>query len=207
MKKRSTKKLVAIGILASVASVLMFLEFPLWFAPNFYEMDLSEVPVMIGAFAFGPVAGIAIEAVKILVKTAITGTITMGVGEIANFLVGMAFVLPATYIYSQHKTKAKAILGLVIGVFSMVVVGSLLNAFVLLPAYAYFMSTPEVTYTVDSFVYLGSLVNPLVKNLTSFILFAVAPFNLVKGVLDSVIVVLIYKRVSHLIKSKDSVTA
>ena len=203
MKKRSTRKLVAIGVLASVASVLMFLEFPLWFAPGFYEMDLSEIPVLVGAFAYGPIAGLVIEAVKILVKTAITGTITMGVGELANFLVGAAFIIPATCIYYRHKTRKTAIIGLVVGVFSMVIIGSLLNAFVLLPAYAYFLSTPEVTYTVDSFVYLGSVVNPLVKNLWTFILFAVAPFNLVKGVLDSVVVILIYKRISMLIKSRD----
>ncbi len=205
MKKKSTRKLVAIGILSSVAAVLMFLEFPLTvIAPNFYKMDFSDVPALIGAFAFGPGAGLVIEAVKILVKTLITGSPTMGVGEVANFLIGASFLIPASLIYYRKKTMKNAVLGMVAGVFSMIIIGSLLNAFVLLPAYAYFMSSPETTYTVDSFVFLGSLVNPLVTDLPTFILFAVAPFNLIKGVLVSSIVVLIYKRISILLKHKDS---
>ena len=204
MKKNSTKKLIFAAILASVAAVLMFLEFPLWFAPGFYEMDFSEVPVLIGAFAFGPMTGILIEAIKVIVRTAITGTITMGIGEVANFLIGIAFVVPASYVYKINKTRKNAILGLGAGVLSMAVVAALLNWLVLLPAYAYYLSTPDVTYTINDFVYLGSLVNPLVTDLTSLLMFAVVPFNLVKGILTSVIVILIYKRISMLIKAKDS---
>jgi len=203
MKKKDTRRLVAIGILASVATVLMFLEIPLWFTPGFYKIDLSEIPVLLGAFAFGPGAGVLIEVVKVIVNTAIEGTTTMGVGEIANFLIGLSFVLPASFIYYKQKTRKRAIIGLSAGILSMVVVGAILNAFILLPAYAYFLSTAEVVYTVDSFVYLGSLVNPLVKDLPTFIMFAVVPFNLVKGVLTSIIVILIYKRISSLIKSHD----
>jgi riboflavin transporter FmnP len=86
----------------------------------------------------------------------------------------------------------------------MATIGALFNAFLLLPAYAYFMSTPDVTYTVSDFVYLGTLVNPLVTNLFSFIMFAVVPFNIVKGILTGTVVVLIYKRISMLIKAKDA---
>jgi len=204
MKKRSTKKLVLIGVLASVSAVLMFLEFPLWFAPDFYKMDFSEVPVLIGAFAYGPMAGVVIEAVKILVKTAITGSTTGGIGELANFLIGISLVVPASFIYMRRKTKKTAVLGLGVGVIVMVVVGTLLNAFVLLPVYALVYSTPENIVTVSDFVFFGSLVNPLVTNLTSFLMFAVAPFNLVKGIFTSVIVVLIYKQVSGLLKAEDS---
>jgi len=204
MKKRSTKKLVLIGVLASVSAVLMFLEFPLWFAPDFYKMDFSEVPVLIGAFAYGPMAGVVIEAVKILVKTAITGSTTGGIGELANFLIGISLVIPASFIYMRRKTKKTAVLGLGVGVIVMVVVGTLLNAFVLLPVYALVYSTPENIVTVSDFVFFGSLVNPLVTNLTSFLMFAVAPFNLVKGIFTSVIVVLIYKQVSGLLKAEDS---
>jgi len=205
MKKNSTRRIVAIGILSSVAAVLMFLEFPLVaIAPDFYKLDFSEVPALIGAFAFGPGAGLLIEAVKIIVKTTITGSVTMGVGEVANFLIGASFIIPATLIYHKKKNIKNAIIGMATGVLSMVVVGSMMNAFVLLPAFAYFLSSSEVTYTVDSFVYLGSLVNPLITNLQTFILFAVVPFNLIKGVLVSSIVILIYKRISILLKSKES---
>lgn len=204
MKKNNTRKLVFTAILASVAAVLMFLEFPLWFAPWFYEMDFSEVPVMIGAFAFGPVTGILIEAIKIIVKTAITGTVTMGVGEIANFIMGIAFVIPASYIYKINKTRKNAIIGLGVGVISMAIVAALMNGLVLLPAYAYFLSSPEAPITIDYFVGVGTAVNPLITNLATLLLLAVIPFNLLKGIAVSILVILIYKRISMLIKAKDS---
>jgi riboflavin transporter FmnP len=128
----------------------------------------------------------------------------MGVGELANLLIGLSFVVPASYIYKMHKTRKNAVIGLVVGTLSMATIGALFNAFLLLPAYAYFMSTPDVTYTVSDFVYLGTLVNPLVTNLFSFIMFAVVPFNIIKGILTGTIVVLIYKRISMLIKAKDA---
>jgi riboflavin transporter FmnP len=204
MKKKSTRKLVSIAILASVAAVLMFLEFPLWFAPNFYEMDFSEVPVLIGGFAFGPLAAMAIEAVKVIVRTAIMGTQTMGIGELANFLMGVAFIVPASYIYQINKTRKNAIIGVTVGVVSMAFVSAILNWLVLLPAYAFYLSSPEYTITIADFVSMGSAVNPLVENLATFILFAVVPFNLLKGILTSVVVILIYNRVSLLFKAKDS---
>ncbi len=204
MKKNNTRKLIFAAIIASVAAVLMFLEFPLWFAPGFYEMDFSEVPVLVGAFAFGPMTGILIEAIKVIVNTAISGTATMGIGELANFLIGIAFVVPASMVYKINKTRKNAIIGLGVGVLSMAIIAALLNWLVLLPAYAYYLSTPEVTYTINDFVYLGSLVNPLVTNLPTFLAFAVVPFNLVKGIITSVVVILIYKRISMLIKAKDS---
>ena len=203
MKRNSTRRLIFIAILSSVATVLMFFEIPLWFVPSFYEIDLSEIPVLIGGFAYGPVAGIIIEAVKIIVKTSIKGSSTMGVGEIANFLIGISFVVPASFIYYRNKTKKNAIVGLIVGSMAMVIMGSLLNAYMLLPAYAYFLSSSTTVYTVDSFVQMGMAVNPLIRNLFTFILFAVAPFNLIKGVLTSVIVILIYKRISILIKFRN----
>lgn len=203
-KKKSIRKLLIIALLGTISVVLMFLEFPLWFAPNFYEFDFSEVPVLVGAFAFGPVAGVTIEALKIILNLIITSSVTMGVGEIANFIVGIALVVPASLIYHRHKTKKQALIGLVVGTLSMAFFGAIMNAFVLLPAYAFFLSTPEWAVTVADFVAMGSAINPLINNLFTFILFAVVPFNLFKGVLVSIVVLLIYKRVSMLIKAKDS---
>lgn len=203
-KKTDITKLIVIAMLGAIGFVLMLLEFPLWFVPSFYELDFSEVAVLVGAFAYGPIAGIAIEAIKILLNLAYTGSITMGVGELANFLIGISFVIPAAIIYKRHKTKKMAIIGLVVGIFVMAFVGALLNAFLLLPAYAYFLSTPASPITVDSFVYLGQLVNPLVTNLFSFIMFAVVPFNLIKGLLTSAVVIVIYKRISVVLKAKDA---
>ena len=103
MKKSKIEWMTKIAMLSAAAMVLMLFEFPLPFvAPMFYELDFSEVPVLVGAFALGPVAGIAIEFLKILVNLLINGTITAGVGELANFLVGVSFILPAELIY-KHK--------------------------------------------------------------------------------------------------------
>lgn len=204
MKNRNNiRKLLIIALLATIAVILMIFDFPLPFAPNFYELDFSEIPVLVGAFAYGPLTGVVIEAVKILLNLMFTGSITMGVGELANFLIGISLVVPASMIYYRHKTKKRAVIGLVVGTLAMVTMGAVLNAFVLLPAYAFFMSTPQYTLTIADFVAAGSAVNPLVTNLFSLIMFAVVPFNLFKGVLVSVMVILIYKRVSMLIKAKD----
>ncbi|QWB99594.1 ECF transporter S component [Mycoplasmatota bacterium] len=202
-KKTDIRKLVIISMLGAIAFILMLLEFPLWFVPAFYELDLSEVAVLIGGFSFGPVAAVMIEGIKVILNLIFTGSITMGVGELANFLIGLSFVVPASYMYKKHKTRKHAIIGLVVGTVSMATLGAILNAYLLLPAYAYFMSTPDMIYTVESFVYLGTQVNPLVTNLFTFLLFAVVPFNLIKGILTSAVVILIYKRVSVLIKAKD----
>lgn len=205
MKKRSTRRLVAIGVLSSVAAVLMFFEFPLTVvAADFYKLDLSEVPALVGAFAYGPVAGLVIEVVKIIVKTSITGSMTMGVGEVANFLIGAALIVPAALIYQRKKSAKSAVYGMGVGILSMVTVGAILNAFVLLPAFAYFLTTPEYTVTISDFVFATNLVNPLVTDVTTMILFSVVPFNLIKGLLVSAIVILIYKRISIILKSKDS---
>ena len=135
-KLLSVKNLVTIAVLSAVAAVLMYLEFPLWFAPPFYEMDFSEIPVLVGAFSMGPAAGFIIEALKIVLKLLLKGSTTMGVGDWANLLIGCALVIPASLIYMKNRTKKGAILGLLVGTLTMAAVGCFLNAYVLLPTYA-----------------------------------------------------------------------
>lgn len=192
----TTVNLTAIAMLSAVATVLMLFEIPLWFAPGFYKLDLSEVPVLVGAFALGPLAGIIIELIKVLVNLFIDGSMTMGVGELANFIIGCSFVVPAAFIYQRNKSIKSALLGMIIGSIVMTTLGSFLNAVVLLPAFSFFTKTP-----IQSFIKMGSSVNSAITNMTTFILYAVAPFNLVKGVVSSAISMLLYKRISGLIKS------
>ena len=136
-KSLNIRKVALVGMLSAVAAVLMYFEFPLPFiAPPFYELDFSEVPVLIGTFALGPVSGMVIELVKILVKLIIKGTSTAFVGEVANFAVGCALVLPAGIIYHFKRTRKGAVLGMIAGTLTMTLAGMLLNAFVLLPMYA-----------------------------------------------------------------------
>ena len=98
-KKLNVRYMVQIGMLGGVATLLMLFEIPLWFAPSFYEIDLSEVAVLVGTFSMGPIAGIMIEAIKILLNFVLNGTMTAGIGEFANLLLGISLVVPAGMIY------------------------------------------------------------------------------------------------------------
>jgi len=193
--KMSVKMITQVGMLGAIAVVLMLFEIPLPFAPSFYEIDFSEVPVLVGTFAMGPLAGGLIELVKILLNFLITGTKTAGVGEMANFLMGISFCLPASLIYRKIHSKKGAVIGLVSGTLSMTAVGCFLNAYVLLPTYAKAFEMP-----LDELVGMGTAINANITDLFTFVMFAVAPFNLLKGILVSLIVILIYKKISPILK-------
>jgi len=194
-KKLSTRMIAQIGMLAAIAFVLMLFEIPLPFAPSFYEIDFSEVPVLIGCFSMGPLAGVLIELIKIILNLCINGTVTAGVGELANFVIGCALVLPAAFIYKRKKTKKGAIIGLVTGTLFMTISGCFINAYVMLPTYAKAFGMP-----IEALVEMGSAVNASITDLLTFVMFAVVPFNLLKGVLVSIIVLLIYKKISPILK-------
>lgn len=188
------KYIVKIAVLASVAVLLMMFEFPLWFAPGFYKLDLSETIILIGGFALGPVAGMLIELLKNLLNLLLDGTTTAFVGELANFVTGCVFVVPAALIYRHKKSLKSAILGMAIGTVSLAIVGSLLNYFVLIPTYVEMYKMP-----LDAILAAASAVNSAVTDLKSMIVFAVAPFNLLKGIICSVLAALLYKRVSGIL--------
>ncbi|WP_122641804.1 ECF transporter S component [Luxibacter massiliensis] len=195
--KMGIRTVVQIGMLSAIAIVLMLFEIPLPFAPAFYEIDFSEVPVLIGCFVMGPLAGAAIELVKILLNLVINGTITAGVGETANFLIGCALCVPAGIIYRRNKTRKGAIIGMAAGTVVMTILGCLLNAYILLPVYATAFGMP-----IDSLVEMGTALNKNITSLSTFVIFAVAPFNLLKGVLVSSIVFLIYKKISPIFRMR-----
>ena len=191
-----TRKLVEIGMLGAIATVLMLFEFPIPFiAPPFYELDFSEVPVLVGAFALGPMAGATIELVKILINLLINGTATAFVGEIGNYLLGCSFIIPAALIYKKHKSKKNALIAMIIGTIAMTVFGCFLNAYILLPTYATAFGMP-----IDSIVGMGSAINANINDVMTFVIIAVAPFNIIKGVVVSVITLLIYKHISPILK-------
>ncbi|NLY19543.1 MAG: ECF transporter S component [Clostridiaceae bacterium] len=190
----NTAVITRIAILSAVATVLMALKMPLWFAPSFYKIDLSEVAVLIGAFALGPAAGVVIEFLKVLLNFLIDGTVTAGVGELANFIMGCSFILPAAVIYKYKKSMFNAIIGMVVGIVSLTVVSSLLNYYLLLPLYAKAFNMP-----IENLVGLGTKINPSVTDLRSFILIMVVPFNLLKGLLSSAVTFLLYKRISPIL--------
>ncbi|MDO5591137.1 MAG: ECF transporter S component [Lachnospiraceae bacterium] len=195
--KTKVRMMAQIGMLSAIAVVLMLFEIPLPFAPSFYEIDFSEVPVLVGCFAMGPLAGAAIEFVKIILNLAINGTMTAGVGEAANFLIGCAFVIPAGIIYKKMHNRKGAIVGMISGTLIMTLMGCFLNAYILLPTYAKAFQMP-----MEALVGMGTAVNSYITSLFTFVVFAIVPFNLLKGILVSLIVLLIYKKISPVLHMK-----
>ena len=198
--KTKINKLVIMAMFSAVAAVLMYVEFPITFiAPAFYEMDLSEVPVMIGSFMLGPCAGVIMEAVKVLLKLVLKGTSTAFVGDFANFILGCALVVPASVLYHTKKTKKRAVIGLVTGGIVLIVSGVFLNALYLLPKYSQLYGMP-----VETFINMGAAINPAISNIFTFVILAVAPFNLIKATVVGVITMLLYKYLSRLIKAHNN---
>lgn len=192
--KVNVRTLVQVGMLSAIAIILMQFEIPLPFAPTFYKIDFSEVPVLIGCFSMGPFAGILIELIKVILNVVIKGTMTMGIGDVANFLIGCAFCVPAALIYQRKRTKNGAVAGMAAGTVSMTVIGCVLNAYILLPVYAKAFEMP-----LDALISMGTEVNGAITGLTTFVLLAVAPFNLLKGLLVSLVVFVVYKKIRQVL--------
>lgn len=194
-KLLSTKNVVLMGMFGALAGVLMIFEVPLPFiAPSFYGLDLSEVPILVGTFALGPIAGAIMEIVKILVKLVLKPTSTGFVGEFANFMIGCSLILPAGIIYRFNRTKKGAVLGMAVGTVLMAVSGVILNALIMIPFYSNFMP-------LDTIIQAGAAINPAISNVWTFALICVGPFNIVKGLAASLITALVYKRISVIIHS------
>ena len=189
------KTITQIGMLGAIAMVLMLFEMPLPFFPSFYELDLSEVPVLVGAFTMGPIAGILIELIKILLNLLFNGTITAGVGEFANFVIGCGLCIPASVVYRKLHTKKGAIIGLASGTIVMTILSCFINAYVMLPLYM-----AAFGWDQSVIINMGNAVNGNITDMMTFVMFAVAPFNFLKGLVVSVVVMLIYKRISPILK-------
>ena len=182
-----------VGICAAIATVLHVLDFPLLFiAPEFYKLDFSELPVLLCGFYLGPTATVACEGIKILLKLVVKGTSTAFVGDFANFVVGCSFVLPATIWYHRHKNKTGAIVGLILGTASMSILGSAFNAVYLLPKFSQLFGLP-----LETIIGMGTAIRGGVNSVTTFVMLCVTPLNVVKGIMVSILTMLLYKRVAR----------
>lgn len=195
----TTQKIAMIGLFGALSTILMMFEFPVPFAPTFYKLDFSELPIMIVTFAYGPVAGILTEFIKILLKVMFRSTTTAFVGELANFCVGAALILPSSIIYIFSKTRKGALLGSIAGTLTMAVFGSLFNAIYLLPKFAQMYGMD-----ISALIGMGSAVNPAVTNIQTFALMIVVPLNLLKGGLISALTIVLYKKFSPILKQGNS---
>lgn len=187
-RSTKTRNLVRVGILGAVAFLLMFLQMPLAFiAPPFMKLDLSDVPALVAGFAMGPTYGIMVQLVKNLLN--VTKTITGGVGELSNFIVGSAYVLVASLVYHKHKSIKSALIGLILGVLAMTTLAMASNYFVVFPLYA------KLMIPMETLIGMGTAINPAIDSLGKMMLLSVLPFNLMKGAINGLVTFSVYKKV------------
>ena len=195
----NTKTMVKVSVLGVISFILMFFDFPLpWLAPTFMKIDISDLPSLIGAFAIGPMAGVIVQFLKNLLNVLIEGTTTAGVGELANFVVGAIFAFTAGIVYHRKKTFNRAVIGLILGTIAMTIVITLANYFVMFPLYAKLMGLE-----MQVFIDMGKAINKNITDLRSLMLMSVVPFNLLKGILETAITLLIYKEYRRYLKIKN----
>ncbi|MDO5712953.1 MAG: ECF transporter S component [Tissierellia bacterium] len=189
-----TATMVKVSVLSVIAYMLMYIDFPLGFiAPPFIKMDISDMPALIGGFAMGPVVGVGIELFKNILHILLKGTSTGGVGELSNFLIGSIFVFTAATIYKKHRTYKGAFFGLLAGIIAMTVLATVSNYFVVFPLYA------KLMVPMETIIEMGSAVSPRITDLWTMMIYSIAPFNILKGLLVSAVTMLLYKRVSHIL--------
>jgi riboflavin transporter len=184
-RKMNVRAYVSIGMLSSIAFLLMLIQFPLPLFPNFLFVDFSDIPALIATLIFGPVAGILVEFIKNVLNYIQTGSFTgIPVGHIANFAAGIVFILPTHFVYNRLKTRKGMTLALIAGTATMAVMMSILNYFFILPAYTVLMGFPD----------MRNLVVP-----------AILPFNLIKGVMMSSIFMLLFIRMQTWINKNTTI--
>ncbi|MDU7152035.1 MAG: ECF transporter S component [Peptoniphilus grossensis] len=190
-----TKDMTKVAMLSVIGFVLMYFQLPLTFvAPPFMKLDISDLPVLMGAFTMGPVYGIIIAALKNLMHIIFKGTMTAGVGELSNFIISSTFAVVSSYIYRKHKTYKGAVLSMTVGVLAMTILAMTSNYFVVFPLYGKVMP-------MEAIIAMGSAITPKITGLFTMMIYSVLPFNLIKGFTTSAVMMLVYKKISPLFKN------
>lgn len=198
MKKTfSIKNLTRIAILGTIGGILMIIDFPIFIAPSFYKLDIGDLPCLIGAFAMGPVSGLFIQIIKILVKLLFKPTSTAFVGEIAAFIFSSTYCLVASIIYQKNRNKRGANIAIIIGSLSMILVSAIANYLFIIPFYSRLYNMP-----LEAIIGLGSAIFPIIDSLFMFVICCVVPFNIVKVAIIDVLTMLLYKRIAPLLRDK-----
>lgn len=190
----TTSTLVKVAILSSIGYMLMFISIPIpTIFPDFLKIDISDLTAVLGGIAMGPIAGITIELLKNLLQFITGFSTTGGVGEFANFLIGSSFVLSVSYIYRINKNRKNVIIGMILGMIFMAIVGCLSNYFIMLPLYA------SIGFPIELIVAMGSAINPNITDKLSFVLWMIAPFNILKAMIISLITLPIYTKIEKVL--------
>ena len=194
-KYLTVKNISSIAVLGALGAVLMLFDFPIAIAPSFYKLDLGDLPCMIGAFALGPVPALFIQIVKIVIKLLLKPTSTAFVGEIAAFICSSVYCVSAAIIYQQNKTRNQALKAMIVASIMMAVIGALGNYLFIIPAY---VSLYHIS--LETIISMGQAIFPFITDKLSFVLCCVLPFNLEKAVIVDILTLLLYKRISPLLK-------
>jgi riboflavin transporter FmnP len=194
--KMTVNTMVKIAVLATLAFVFMILESSLPVFLPFLKFDISEIPVLLAGFTLGPLAAVLVEFIKNFLHLFVSGS--GGVGELANFIMGIAFVVPASIIYRRHKSRLYAMIGLLTGIILMSVTAAFANYYVLIPFYAKLFHVP-----IDAIIGMGTGINSSILDLKTLIVYGVIPFNLFKGFVVSLLIMLIYKKLSPILHKED----
>lgn len=173
----------------------MLIDFPIFIAPSFYKLDFSDLPCLIGAFAMGPISGLFIQIIRIIVKLLLKPTSTAFVGEIAAFIFSCVYCLVASIIYQNNRTKKGAYIAIVIGSLSMIIVSAISNYSFIIPFYSKLYNMP-----LEAIISLGSAIFPMIDSLFEFVICCVMPFNIIKTIIVSGSTMLLYKRIAPLLK-------
>ena len=188
-KVLTVKNMVLIALFGAISMVLMLFDFPLPFAPAFIKFDFSDLPAILGTFMMGPVEGTLIVVIKILLKLLVKGTSTAFVGDLANLVYGICYILPAALVYKYKKGKLGAALSLIAGTIVVSIVCVFTNAYVMFPLYSELYGMP-----MEAIIGMGTAINPRITNIFTMMLFSILPFNLFKYGEVSEITFLVYKR-------------
>lgn len=190
----ATQKYVLVGLFGAISTILMLFEFSLPFIPPFVKLDFSELPVILGGYLLGPVAGAAIAFIKVALNFVLNGTATFGIGELVNLIGSLSFMLPAVWFYNRHRTYKNAIGSLILGTAVATAVLLTANYFVMFPLYATAMNFP-----LDAIIAAAGTTNPFVNNLWTLMVFALLPFNVLKFGLSSLLTLATYKKLEKVL--------
>ncbi|MBQ2991437.1 MAG: ECF transporter S component [Clostridia bacterium] len=191
MKRKSTvRTLTTAAMMGAVAFVLMYMSIPTPLSP-FAELDFSALPELIGGFVLGPIGALEIITVKILLKIVFKGTSSMYTGELQAFLLSVSYVLPAVLYYQNHKSKRGAVIGLIIGGISSIIVAIITNLYLIFPFYMYLYGM-----SWDAIIGMCSALIPAIHDKLTIVIFSIVPFNLLSRSLTAVIAILVYKKLS-----------
>ena len=192
-KLSSTKTIAKVGILSAIAYVLMFISVPLPIFPSFLKIDLSDIPAIFGGMSLGPMAGLAIVIIKNFLQ-GITATTTGGVGEFANIVIGGSYVLTICFFYKKLKNTNGVIIGGLLGIVTMPIMGCIMNYYIMMPLYATVYGMP-----LDAIIQMGTVLNPKVTDLFTFVIWMIAPFNILKALIMTIVTLPLFKKVEKVL--------